>query len=459
MNKPKILLAIKNDNLHEQVRGLLLHQGIETWKVSTFITILELIRNTHPNLLVLESPWDDNTDILKIAEQIREADRRFPIILVTTQGSKDLAITAFRVGIKDYFESPLVSHEFIAAIKRYIYNDRSQYSPLTSKPLVASYTDSQQFIGESFSIRKVKAYLKKVAVVDSHVLITGETGTGKELTAHFIHSQGMRNNKPFIAINCAALPDGLLESELFGYEKGAFTGAHSSYSGKLRSANGGTVFFDEIGDMSPFVQAKILRVIESKEIYPLGANRSIPINIRIIAATNRDLEHMVSKKEFRQDLYFRLNIARVKLPPLRERKEDIVNLINHYIQDFNVHFRQKVPGFTDEAMELLLCYSWPGNIRELKNLIESIFINPSSDLIAVDDLPDSIRKPRKLIKNLPVFERELLLSTLNSVDWNKSKAAEQLHWSRMTLYRKMAKHHIVDTEEEFLYDHSIGQKL
>jgi DNA-binding NtrC family response regulator len=211
--------------------------------------------------------------------------------------------------------------------------------------------------------------------------------------------------------------------------------------------------------MSPYAQAKILRVIESKEVYPLGGKRSIPLDIRIIAATNRDLEHLVAKGKFRQDLYFRLNVAKVHVPALRERKEDIPCLVDYYLQAFNERFGQKIPGFTDEALELLLCHSWPGNIRELKNLLEAIYIDPPSDRIAIEDLPDSIHQPPQIEEHVPLTERELLLSTLCSVHWNKSKAAEQLHWSRMTLYRKMVKYHILDTEAEFPYDHSLKRKL
>jgi transcriptional regulator with PAS, ATPase and Fis domain len=306
--------------------------------------------------------------------------------------------------------------------------------------------DRQQLIGESPFIRRIKAYLLKVAAVDSHVLITGETGTGKELTAQYIHQQSTRHGKSLIAINCAALPDGLLESELFGYGKGAFTGAHTTYAGKLKLADGGTVFFDEIGDMSPYAQAKILRVIESKEVYPLGGKRSIPLDIRIIAATNRDLEHLVAKGKFRQDLYFRLNVAKVHLPPLRERKEDIPHLVDYYLQEFNARFGRELKGFTDEALELLLRHDWPGNIRELKNLLEAIFIDPPRKRIAISDLPDSIRQHYEIKEPATLTERELLLSALCSVNWNKSKAAEQLHWSRMTLYRKMAKYHIRESK-------------
>jgi DNA-binding NtrC family response regulator len=308
----------------------------------------------------------------------------------------------------------------------------------------------RSLIGNSLEIWKLKTYLRKVAMTDSHVLITGETGTGKELAAEYIHQHSTRRAKPLVTINCAALPDGLLESELFGYERGAFTGALSAYAGKLKHADGGTVLFDEIGEMSPYAQAKILRVIESKEVYPLGGRRSIPVNIRIMAATNRDLDREMANAGFRQDLYFRLNVARIKLPPLRERKEDIPLLIDHFAQKFGAEFGRQIEGFTEEALELLKTSDWPGNIRELMNLIERIFIDPPAGKINVGDLPDSMQFPKPSPYNAIHEERELLLSALSQTNWNKSQAAERLHWSRMTLYRKMAKYHIQESTPEQL---------
>src|SRR5215813_1705252 len=303
-------------------------------------------------------------------------------------------------------------------------------------------------VGSSLAIWKVKTYLRKVAQTDSHVLITGETGTGKELAAQYIHHHSARRAKPLVTINCAALPDGLLESELFGYERGAFTGATSSYFGKLKLADGGTVLFDEIGDMSPYAQAKILRVIETREVYPLGGRRSVPLDIRIIAATNRDLDQRMASNEFRQDLYFRLNVARVRLPPLRERKDDIQLLIDHYEEKFAGQFGRGIEGFRDEAMERLLSHDWPGNIRELMNLIERIFIDPPGEEIGIADLPQTMRGALLPRQDTVPPERELLLYTLSQTNWNKSKAAERLHWSRMTLYRKIAKYQIVASHPE-----------
>jgi transcriptional regulator with PAS, ATPase and Fis domain len=303
-------------------------------------------------------------------------------------------------------------------------------------------------IGNSIAIWKIKTYLRKVALTDSHVLITGETGTGKELAAQYIHQQSTRRTKPLLFINCAALPDGLLESELFGYERGAFTGATSSYSGKLKLADGGTVLFDEIGDMSPYAQAKILRVIETKEVYPLGGRRSVPLDIRIIAATNRDLDQRMANNEFRDDLYFRLNVARIHLPPLRERRDDIPLLIDHFVQKFSTRFGRWIEGFSKEAMDTLLRYQWPGNIRELMNVIERLFIDPPAEKIKVSDLPESMRSAPPARRDTVPQERELLLYTLSQTNWNKSQAAERLHWSRMTIYRKIAKYRIVESHPE-----------
>jgi DNA-binding NtrC family response regulator len=313
---------------------------------------------------------------------------------------------------------------------------------LRADPSMLTSHAKTSIIGQSLEIWKLKTYLHKVAVTDSNVLITGETGTGKELAARYIHEHSTRRTKSLVTINCAALPDGLLESELFGYERGAFTGAHSAYAGKLKLADGGTVLFDEIGEMTPYAQAKLLRVIETKEVCPLGGRRSVPVNIRIIAATNRDLDHEIATKAFRQDLYFRVNVARVKLPPLRDRRDDIPLLVDHFARKFGEQFGRKLEGFTDEALDLLKAQSWPGNVRELMNLIERIFIDPPAQKIDVPDLPDSMRPQPPFHRAAAPKERELLLYTLSQTNWNKSQAAERLHWSRMTLYRKLAKYRI-----------------
>jgi transcriptional regulator with PAS, ATPase and Fis domain len=304
-------------------------------------------------------------------------------------------------------------------------------------------------IGQSESFQNIKSYAIKTAATDSTILITGETGTGKELTAELIHKKSLKSDKPFVHINCAALPENLLESELFGYERGAFTGAINSKQGKFEMAEDGTIFLDEIGDLNMQSQAKILSAIERKEVFHLGGgSKAVPLNARIIAATNRDPEQMVANGKFREDLYYRLNIARIHIPPLRDRKEDIIPLIDYYIQRYNNQFGLKVEGLTDEALSFLICYNWPGNVRELKNIIESTFINLPPKKISFMDLPEMFKKKLKEDNRLNESEKEKLLSALLATSWNVSKCAQMLKWSRMTLYRKMAKYQISRMSEE-----------
>jgi len=244
-----------------------------------------------------------------------------------------------------------------------------------------------------------------------------------------------------VCINCAAIPDTLLESELFGYERGAFTGALTSTPGKLEQAAGGTIFFDEIGDMTPYAQAKILRAIESREVHRLGGRRPIRLDVRVIAATNRDLDEMAMTDAFRKDLYFRINVARVHVAPLRERPSDIPPLIDHYVREFNRTFRTDVRDVEPETLDRLISYEWPGNVRELKNVVESAFGSRPSMRIVWVDLPEWLRR-RLGEQTVSPDEQERIISALAATNWNKSKAAEQLQWSRMTLYRKLAKYSI-----------------
>jgi transcriptional regulator with PAS, ATPase and Fis domain len=299
-------------------------------------------------------------------------------------------------------------------------------------------------IGESRSMQEISFFLSRVAATDSTVLITGETGTGKELVASLIHEKSRRREKPFVCVNCAAMPDTLVESEMFGHERGAFTGAVSARLGKFEVASGGTVFLDEISDMTPFAQAKMLRTIESKEIYRLGGRKVIPLDVRVTAATNRDPEVLVTEGKFREDLYYRLNIARIHLPPLRERKEDIQGLIANGIEKLNHKYKRNIQGLSEEAMLALMRYDWPGNVRELMNLLEATFINLPQKEIAFADLPKLFQQKLKETENVPLHERKHILSALLETKWNKAEAARKLRWSRMTLYRKISRYNIVE---------------
>jgi DNA-binding NtrC family response regulator len=272
------------------------------------------------------------------------------------------------------------------------------------------------------------------------VLITGETGTGKELVAQAIHRKSSRAGGPFLCVNCAAIPDGLIESELFGYERGAFTGAASSQPGLLRRADGGTIFFDEVGDMSPLAQSKVLRALETREVYPLAGRRSYPVNLRVIAATNQDLHDAAGRSHFRADLFFRLAVARIQLPALRERLEDIPLLVQHFIEEFNGRLGRAVTGLTTDAYDRLMNYDWPGNIRELRNAIEAVFINLPEGAVSAAALPAHLH--RACDSALPPDERSRLVAALFAANWNISKTAQALNWSRMTVYRKLAKYAI-----------------
>jgi two-component system response regulator HydG/two-component system response regulator AtoC len=297
---------------------------------------------------------------------------------------------------------------------------------------------------------RVREAAERAAVTDCNVLITGETGTGKELIAELIHRESARADRPFVCINCAALPEGLIESELFGYERGAFTGANASASGTLESAAGGTVFFDEIGDMSAFAQAKVLRAIESRQIFRLGGRKKISLDFRLVSATHQDLKSLVDQGKFRHDLYYRLSVACIRLPALRERQSDIETLIQHFVNDFNVRFGRNVRGFARNVVNCLCAYEWPGNVRELRNLVEGTFVNSSADLFTEQDLPAHFRILWPALAQTEDTERDRLLDALTATRWNKSLAAERLQWSRMTLYRKMAKYELAGNRRDEL---------
>lgn len=305
-------------------------------------------------------------------------------------------------------------------------------------------------IGMSRKIKKINKLIESVSLSDCNVLILGETGTGKELAANQIHLSSQRSRSHISHINCSAIPENLIESELFGHTKGAFTGAICAREGKIKYANGGTIFLDEIGDMSIQAQAKILRVLESSEIQMVGSDRVNSVNVRWVAATNNDLLEKVKRKQFRDDLYYRLKVAEIILPPLREHREDINILCDCFIKEFNCKYNKKVGLLSDEAVSILLSHSWPGNVRELKNAIEFTYVNNRGSVIEEKHLPEYLLSSsasaglasNDLSNRINTGEKDKILNTLLETKWNKSRAAKKLNWSRMTLYRKMRKHEI-----------------
>lgn len=442
MKRRDLLFAGVDKGLAQSLQGPFWRHGCEIIEASDRTSVIRTFRARDPDLVIVGPSGPERWDEIGMVQDIRRLNRWVPIVLIPSNSSEELAIAALRAGVTDYFRQPVVVDEMVARVVRCL--AEAVPSPFLAPSEAAALGTIQPpyLIGESAPMREIDAYIGQVASTDSTVLITGETGTGKELVAALIHMRSPRAGKPFVSINCAAIPESLLESELFGYERGAFTGAHVQKEGVLKLANEGTAFFDEIGDMSPEGQAKILRAIESKEIRRLGGKRSIPLDLRVIAATNQDLERRVAEGKFRKDLYYRLNVARISLPPLRDRKEDIPALFGYYIGELNRHLGRKVEGLGDDALGPLLLYDWPGNVRELKNLLEAVYVCFRSQWIGFTDLPGLFRS-QLANAGQSQTERDLLLSALLSTRWNKSQAAQKLHWSRMTLYRKMAKYEIV----------------
>ncbi len=395
-----------------------------------------------PNLVVLGSTGHNVDDELDQVRQLRDAHPKLPIILISKESNESRAVAAFRAGVSDYFKEPVSSGRLLKRTAVLLGDSKPLQEAKAPKPIL-SITHAPKMIGRSPAIQATRRYLKKVAVTSTTVLITGETGTGKELAARLIHFYSSRSRNPLISVNCAALPESLAESEMFGYERGAFTGAVTRQKGKFVQANHGTIFLDEIGDMAPFIQAKILHTIERKVVYPLGSRQALPLDVRIIAATNQDPETLMQEGRFRKDLFYRLNIARVNLLPLRYRREDIPGLVAYAISELNQRFNRKVAGLTPDAMDLFRSYAWPGNVRELMNLLEATFIDQTKDTIACDDLPAYFRDMIKNRQGCPSTERQDILSALLETNWNKSRAAKKLNWSRMTLYRKMDRYNII----------------
>jgi DNA-binding NtrC family response regulator len=382
------------------------------------------------DLLIVECSTRDAQRRLESIEKFRSWNPGTPVIACALGSSEDLAIAAFRLGVRDYFRWPVHQRELFKAIDQTLLKARAGQGQV----------ESGNLIGQSTQIRAVGESIRRASCTESSVLITGETGTGKELVAQSLHRNSSRSNKPLVAVNCAAIPDTLLESELFGYERAAFTGAMTAREGKLQLASGGTIFFDEVGDLNSQAQAKLLRAVETREVYPLGGKRAVEVDIRIIAATNQNLESMVLQRSFRADLLFRLNVIRIDLPPLRARATDVPILLDYFVEHFNRRWGPRIRGFDQECKTMLSKYDWPGNVRELKNVVEAVYVNSPGGLLTKADLPPAIRALTS--PGEETEERLKLREALFAMNWNISKVATKLQLSRMTVYRKLAKHQI-----------------
>jgi DNA-binding NtrC family response regulator len=444
METSEVLILGKDEIGGQFLKDLFLDTEFKATETLNESEAFQIVKKKAPAIVVITSVSNDLRDGLQSVRRIRRIDASVPIIMISRYSSEKKVISAFRAGVSDYFAVPVHYDEVIERIHRFL-NGHSSDSPVdNTKKFDSADPPTQKMIGNSKSMRDIRSYLKMVADTDTTVMITGETGTGKELAAEFIHKSSARHHLPFVSINCAALPETLVESELFGYDRGAFTGAEGTRQGKFEQAAGGSVLLDEIGDMSAFAQAKILRILENKRIIRLGGKEDIPLEVRIIAATNKNPEQLVSVGKFREDLYYRLNVVRVHLPPLRERKEDIGDLAHHAIETFNRRYQRNLRGITEPAQACLKRYEWPGNVRELINVFEAIYVNPPREKIDVPDLPPQVRSKLGKSGSIDENERRYIVSTLISTNWKKAEAASKLNWSRMTLYRKIIKYKIVE---------------
>ncbi len=387
---------------------------------------------------------------LEVLAAVKKAAPQTEVIVMTAYGSIEAAVEAMRLGAFDFVTKPFQAEEILARVRNALEKARLTTEVRLLREDLKSRVGFEQLLGQSPAMQAVLAKAARVAVTDSTVLITGESGTGKELVARAIHARSLRATKPFVSVNCAAFPEQLLESELFGHIKGAFTGAVASRKGLLEEAHGGTFFFDEVGDTPPGIQAKLLRVLEDRVIRRLGDNRPIRVDVRLLAATNRDLTAAIREKAFREDLYYRLNVVALHLPPLRVRREDIPLLAHHFLGVASRRSGKPVKGLSGEALALLQAYDYPGNIRELENAVEQAVAFTTGSLIRPEDLPEALRGgprsrgdgPAPAAGTLEEMERELILRRIRELNGNLSLAARALGIGRTTLWRKMKAYRI-----------------
>jgi DNA-binding NtrC family response regulator len=387
-------------------------------------------------------PKMDGIELLEAVKGLRpEAE----VVVISAQGTIEKAVQAMKLGAFEFIEKPINPRVISLVVERAL---EKQTLILQNRDLRSKLEDRFHFkniIARSGKMVKIFELIHHIAAYDSSVLIIGESGTGKELIANAIHYNSPRASMPFIKVSCASLSEGIIESELFGHEKGAFTGAIASRKGRFEMADQGTLFLDEVEDIPPTTQIKLLRVLQEGEFERVGGNKTIQVNIRIIAASNRDLQEAVKNGTFREDLYYRLNVVNIKLPPLRERKEDTPFLVNFFIDKFNQKYNMKVKGISQRAMSFLIDYGWSGNVRELENTIESILVINSPEVIDIQHLPQEVKDSREKPEVIPIkigtpleeVEREMLIQTLKATKGNKRRAAKLLGINVRTIHRKM----------------------
>jgi two-component system, NtrC family, nitrogen regulation response regulator NtrX len=437
-----ILIVDDESGIRESLGALLRDEGYEIEAVASGEECLERIGRRSFDLILLDV-WLKKMDGLNTLEQIQNLDGAPMVVMISGHGNIETAVRATKLGAFNFIEKPLSLEKVVLVVRNAL-----EYLRLESenRRLRAELEEKHQILGSSVPMKALRQQIALTAPTNGRVLIYGESGTGKELVARALHASSSREPMPFVEVNCAAIPEELIESEMFGHRKGSFTGASEDKIGKFLKANGGTLFLDEVGDMSLKTQSKVLRVLEEQRVEPLGSNTPITVDVRVIAATNKKLEEEIGRNAFREDLFYRLNVIPFYVPALRDRIEDIPILAAHFLKAFCEEYGKKPKEFSAPAMDVLLRYPWPGNVRELKNLVERLVIICPSPRIEPHHLPPELfrgasKSPQKPYESLhearSAYEREFVLRKLEENRWNMTKAAQVLGLERSHLYRKM----------------------
>jgi DNA-binding NtrC family response regulator len=436
----RLLIIEDEETLNASLKRIFLKEGYDANSARSAEEALKILDEQSYDLIITDIILPGINGI----ELLRNIKEKFPeqlVIIMTAYGSLETAVEALRGGAYDYVIKPII-HEEIKQIVKNALNQRAlQRENVLLKKQIERQYDFGRIIGESGAIQKIIGEVKKIADARSNILLLGETGTGKELIARAIHFNGSRAGRPFIPINCSAIPENLLESELFGHVKGAFTGAVSSKKGLFEEANGGTVFLDEIGDLSTGLQSKLLRVLEDQEIRPVGGTQSARVDLRFISATNIEIESAVKNGRFREDLFYRINVITLTLPPLRERKEDVALLARHFIGKYSAELGKGIKDMETKALDILIKYQWPGNIRELQNIIERAVLIADGDLIKIEHLPDSMKNDKAVVKSglaekLSIEDYTKYFILRYQEDHTEQQLADMLGITRKSLWEK-----------------------
>jgi DNA-binding NtrC family response regulator len=450
MTNERVLVVDDEESMCEFLSIMLRKERYDVVTASSAAEALDRARagGFHAAITDIRMPGEDGLDLLR---QLKETDPSLPVIILTAYASQSTAIEAVNRGAFYYLTKQAKNDEIKLVLRKAIEHRQLKAENALLKQELKLRHNEKKIIGTSGKIEQVFRMIQRVASSDSTVLLTGESGVGKELIAREIHYSSARSEGPFVSINCGALPETLLESELFGHVRGSFTGAVKDKEGLFAVAKGGTFLLDEIGETSPSIQVKLLRVLQEREIIPVGGTKPIGVDVRLIAATNADLERQIDDGRFRADLFYRLNVIPVFIPPLRERREDVPLLVEHFLKVYDPAGRKSV---STEALDLLVRYDWPGNVRELENIIERMVVLQEGDLLGADDLPQKIRKPwngegdlslDSPLLSLEEVEKRHLVRVLNETGWQKRKASQVLGINASTLYRKLQRYGIAQS--------------